>query len=927
MTRRVKDKVDTSLRVLVFNAQSIRNKMDLFKSLMAVEKPDIVGITESWIHTNTRDFEGEFEISGYRMFKKDRIGKEGGGVLIYIRDYLDPIDCKLETDHEIAGVYLNKLDKRLHIFIVYRPPHQCSEKDESLYSSLRNIISNKLCIVAGDFNCTVNWQVGSADNEGKRLLDFASEEYLTQWVDKPTRGNNVLDLVFSSEDNMISNVCVGEKLGKSDHYMVRFEIEASFSRSERLFAKPNFKRANFRRMRSEVEEIAVSEEIEVEGKWQSFKTKYIKAQSNCIPQMKINTSRTDQPKWFNRDIGKAIRDRQKAYKLSKEQPNEATTKVHIQKCREVSKLIRKTKLEYEDRIAAVVKENPKAFFAHVNSRKPVKSTLGPLKDQNERIISSDEGMASILNEYFCTVYTEEDTSTIPRAPITYQGNEPLDYINITEDIIISKIRKLKSNKSPGPDGFHPRVIKETAEGCAPHFCSIFKTSLEQRKAVSDWKLQNITPIFKKGSKNEPGNYRPISLTSVPGKMLESIIAERITAHLEANNLILDSQHGFRNGRSCLTNLLEFFHHMFSAFDKSRAVDIIYLDFKKAFDKVPHKRLMKKVRSLGIVGEVGDWIEDWLSERKQRVVINGASSGWRDVTSGVPQGSVLGPLLFIIYINDMDVSLISKISKFADDTKVGINADNKSIKQLQEDLRTIGEWSQKWQMPFNSEKCKVMHIGYRNTNAEYSLLGKRIDCCNEEKDLGVIISRDLQFTKQCTEVEKKAQKLLGYIKRQFITRRKETILTLYNALVRPHLEYAAQFWSPSQRKDIEKLEAVQARATKLIPSIRHLGYQRRLERLNLYSLEKRRLRGQLIETYKILSGIDKIDHRNLFTLSNNQTRTNGWKLELKRFNTSHCGTFFTYKIPSFWNRLPADVVNSSTVNQFKVRLDRVIDSFL
>ena len=128
---------------------------------------------------------------------------------------------------------------------------------------------------------------------------------------------------------------------------------------------------------------------------------------------------------------------------------------------------------------------------------------------------------------------------------------------------------------------------------------------------------------------------------------------------------------------------------------------------------------------------------------------------------------------------------------------------------------------------------------------------------------------------------------------------------------PHLEYAVQFWSPSQRKDIEKLEAVQARATKLIPSIGHLGYQRRLERLNLYSLEKRRLRGQLIETYKILSSIDKIDHRNLFTLSNNQTRTNGWKLELKRFNTSHCGTFFTYKIPSFWNRLPAYVVNSSS----------------
>ena len=727
---------------------------------------------------------------------------------------------------------------------------------------------------------------------------------------------------------MISNVCVGEKLGKSDHNMVRFEIEASFSKSERIFSKPNFKRADFGRLRNEIKDIAISEKFDVEEKWQSFKTKFMKAQNSCIPQIKINSNRTEQPKWFNSNIGNAIRVRQKAYKLSKSQPNPATKKAHLQKCREVSKLIRKAKLEHEDKIATMVKENPKAFFAHVNSRKPIKSSIGPLKDNSDRIISSDEGMANILNEYFSTVYTNEDTSSIPNAPITYQGNEPLEKIIITEDMVKDKIKKLKSNKSQGPDGFHPRVLKETIDGCSRHFASILKASLEQKKAVSDFKLQNITPLFKKGSKNEPGNYRPISLTSVPGKILESIIADSISSHLEANNLLIGSQHGFRNGRSCLTNLLEFFHDMFSTLDKSRAIDILYLDFKKAFDKVPHKRLMKKVRSLGITGEVGDWIEDWLSGRKQRVVINGLSSGWRDVTSGVPQGSVLGPLLFIIYINDLDLGLISKISKFADDTKMGVNANDKeSIKQLQIDLDKIGEWSQKWQMPFNVEKCKVMHIGYKNTNADYSLLGKKIESCNEEKDLGVIISKDLQFSKQCTEVEKKAQKLLGYIKRQFNTRKKDTILTLYNALVRPHLEYAVQFWSPTQRKDIEKLESVQARATKLIPSIRHLGYQKRLEHLNLYSLEKRRLRGQLIETFKILNGIDKIDYRNLFTLSGNQTRTNGWKLELKRFNTSHCGNFFTYKIPSLWNRLPVDVVNSSTINQFKQGLDKVIDTLM
>ena len=270
----------------------------------------------------------------------------------------------------------------------------------------------------------------------------------------------------------------------------------------------------------------------------------------------------------------------------------------------------------------------------------------------------------------------------------------------------------------------------------------------------------------------------------------------------------------------------------------------------------------------------------------------------------------------------------KIFDFSEFHKIVINAnDDTAVKQLQDDLNRIGDWSQTWQMPFNLDKCKVMHVGNRNKKAKYELLGKQLDVCNEEKDLGVIITNDLKSSRQCIEVEKRAQKILGYIKRQFTTKNEKTILTLYNALVRPHLEYAVQFWSPSMRKDIERLEKVQARATKLIPSVRHLSYERRLEKLNLYSLEKRRIRGQLIETFKMLKGIENIDYNKLFTLSNNQTRSNGLKLNLKRFNTTQCGNFYTYKISSYWNRLPADVVNSTNVNQFKLKLDKVINNLL
>ena len=227
------------------------------------------------------------------------------------------------------------------------------------------------------------------------------------------------------------------------------------------------------------------------------------------------------------------------------------------------------------------------------------------------------------------------------------------------------------------------------------------------------------------------------------------------------------------------------------------------------------------------------------------------------------------------------------------------------------------------MPFNSGKCKVMHIGDRNPQASYSLFDNEIQSVDQEEDLGIIVSKDLKFTKQSIKVEKKAQKLIGYIKRQFKYRNKDTVLQLFTSLVRPHLEYAVQFWAPNLQKDIERLEAVQARATKLIPTLRHFGYRRRLERLNLFDLQTRRLRGQLIETFKILKGITAIDFNNLFTLNTNQTRGNGYKLELKRYNTTQCGNFFTYKIASSWNKLPADVVNSNTVDEFKKKLDKII----
>ena len=389
-------------------------------------------------------------------------------------------------------------------------------------------------------------------------------------------------------------------------------------------------------------------------------------------------------------------------------------------------------------------------------------------------------------------------------------------------------------------------------------------TLECGHVPKDWKLANVTAIFKKGDKELANNYRPVSLTSHVCKVFESILRDCIVEHLNKYNLINNSQHGFTRKRSCLTNLLEFLEYVSDYVDQGFPIDVIYLDFQKAFDKVPHKRLMKKIKSLGITGKIYDWIEDWLNNREQRVVLLGKSSKWVKVESGLPQGSVLGPLLFLIYINDIDDCVNSKLLKFADDTKVfRVIASPEDIISVHGDLVNLDKWSKDWLMLFNVDKCKIMHFGYNNLKTDYKMSDNSLDKVDMERDLGVIIQSNLKCNEQCANAVKSANRTLGMIKRSFSYLDEDIVLQLYKTLVRPKLEYSVQAWRPYLRKDIDLIEKVQRRATKLVPNLKHKTYEERLLHLNLTTLETRRLRGDLIEVFKIFKGFENVDSSKFF----------------------------------------------------------------
>jgi hypothetical protein len=275
-------------------------------------------------------------------------------------------------------------------------------------------------------------------------------------------------------------------------------------------------------------------------------------------------------------------------------------------------------------------------------------------------------------------------------------------------LVRKKIKDLKPAAAPGPDGMGSLLLKELVDQVTGPLTKIYNKSLTTGDVPEDWRRANVTPIYKKGMKSDPANYRPVSLTSVCCKMLESIVRDEIVEHLTTNGLIEDSQHGFVKGRSCATNLIEFLDHLTGILEGGGAADAIFLDFAKAFDKVPTRRLLEKVKAVGIGGRVLAWIEKWLTDRKQRVVLQGESSEWGPVKSGVPQGSVLGPILFLIFIRDIDTAAGQNtlIKKFADDTKAAGRADNQEeTGELQGVLDNMEAWAARWKMEFNIKKMQ------------------------------------------------------------------------------------------------------------------------------------------------------------------------------------------------------------------------------
>ena len=928
-----KVKTFNKLSCFYVNARSIMNKKDELELYLIQEKPDIVGITETWLYEEIEDT--EISAEGYTVFRKDREKGDksrGGGVIILAKNELYMSIKEEMTANEFPeSIWYEIKSGRVKTLmgVCYRPPSSLKINDDALFELMSKACRENVLIM-GDFNWSeLDWTRPETLADTHPFVKCMNDNFLFQTVTEGTRGKSILDLVLVTEETMIENLRVGEPFGTSDHQIIRWDFlineEINKMKNETL----NYFKADYDAMREEVEKRGwegLVKGLDVELDWNNLKVELIELRNKFIP---VQKSKGGKSKWVTKMV---IRRRRAKIKAWNKYVNSGKAAEMHEKYKAKLKIAQKenenAKRYYEQNLAANIKKDSKSFFAYIRSKQRTKDNVGPLKDSIGRIITDDREAANILNEYFSSVFTTEDCAHIPVPGKLFQKNieEGLISVEITEEMVSEKLQKININKCPGVDEIHPKMLLELKAYLVKPLTSIFKTSLEQGIVPLDWKDAGIVPLFKKGKRDDPKNYRPISLTSIIGKILESIIKDSMLEHLEQHKLIRDSQHGFTRGRSCLTNLIDFMEVVTSMLDEGDPVDMVYLDFAKAFDKVPHQRLLRKLEAHGVGGKVCEWVKNWIMGRRQKVGLNRNYSEWQSVLSGVPQGSVLGPLLFLIYINDLDVNINSKLSKFADDTKMCRTSNNdKEAATLQNDLHKIYQWSLDWQMLFNIDKCVVIHAGNNNKRYNYTMGDSEIRKSTKERDLGIMVESSGKVTEQCVMAAKKANVALGLIKRNIHCKSKDVIVRLYKALVRPKLEYCVQAWCPYLKKDIDILERVQKRATKMIGGLRNVKYEDRLVSTGLLPLDKRRVRGDLIQVFKFINNIDKIEYRKLFEMSDTSrpnTRGHSQKLVKKRSRLELRKNFFSQRVVNAWNGLPQSVVDAESVNSFKNKLDKI-----
>ena len=913
-----------------------------------------MGLTETWLSPDHKD--AELEINGYTLHRKDRDrdkprqGRYSGGVAIYIRDDISPLfKPLLEFSNGVnEGLLLYSSNLNIIIGVIYRQPTNPYHKSDApefleLVSSMVSKIETvRGCCpdlyICGDFNIPhtlSNHQYKptvSCNRSLLKILDELSLQFnLSQIVHKPTHINgNILDFLLTNNQDTIFNYHITPTI-HSDHFNIEVATHLSFNKTKTTSTEKSynnkFEKFNFYSDKIDWENISKNlDDID----WDSVLNPY-----NFNPEKQydlfiekcidiITASNTPLRKLSKKKI--IPRDRRilmrKRKKLKKRRPSRTTKEKLFDIEVKLQNSYANERINQELDAISKIKANPKFFYSYAKRFSKTKPKVGPLIDPSTNRLTDDNlEMANLLQEQYKSVFTP------PKPQYNHPDVDPtivtesIDNIDFTEEDFIREIQTLSPNSAAGPDGFPAIFLLKNKTQLAKPLNLIWHNILDKGFTPKILKTSYISPIFKKGNQGLPENYRPVALTSHVTKIFEKIVRKNLQDHLERNNLYNNNQHGFRSGRSCLSQLLAHTERLIQHIEQGHNVDVIYLDFSKAFDRVDHSILLNKLERNGVSGKLHSWIKSFLTGRTQRVSVNTTLSISADVVSGVPQGSVLGALLFLVMIQDIDEEIYHAVlSSFADDTRLMKEVSSQNdVQLLQNDLHSVYNWSDTNNMQLNGLKFEHMCYGkneeLKSQSVYFSDTQNPIETKNQVKDLGVTLDVDMTYDQHIQNQINKVKAISSWIYRTFKTRDPDVMLTLWKSLAIPHLDYCSQLWSPSKRCSIQQLENLQKSFLNGIPSMKHLNYWEKLKKLKIYSLERRRERYRVIYTWCILENIVPN-----FNYNNEQggvhSYTNqrlGRKCHLKAVNVRHKNVWrdcLSQEGPRLFNVLPKSILQTA-----------------
>ena len=944
-------------------------KVHELNHLITNKKPDIVIYNETWLKESIHDSE-VLPTDTYKVFRLDRSNythppdpnnnrkfrANGGGVLIGIKHSLD-IESKeiaVKCRAEILSIELtDKAGKKSIISSMYRVGTLGADHHDRVSQYLHNIRRRRRvqCLtLIGDLNLPhANWE----DNFSpvpieQSFIDTFNDLSLKQLVTVPTHNRgNVLDNILTDKPDLISDMFVDCSHGPcgSDHFPISFKLKLNARRK-----KPckrtiyNFKQANWHNLNEELasknwEHLFVNHSAN--ESWSIFKEILTNSCDRHIP--KISISDEFQPPWFDSEVFHSCRKKERLHKEWKES-NDDSKYFKFSRARKNFKDLVDTKMDanFEDPLNRnIINKN---FWSYVKS-KSNSHRIPEVVSYKDCIRSDPQGQCDIFNTYFFDQFTGDSDYSVE---IDY-SNDHLFQITFDAAHIEKLLKSLDPNKAQGADNIHGRILKECSVSLSKPLACLFNICYTAGSIPADWKLANVVPVHKKGSKAEVTNYRPISLTSIIMKTFERIVRDDLISRCQ--HLIDSRQHGFMLEKSCTTQLVSFCDSLAISLNDNVRTDVIYFDFQKAFDSVNHDIILNKLKhQYGIDGSLLKFFKSYLEERHQRVVIGNKMSNPCRVTSGVPQGSILGPTLFILFLNDItrDLSPGTNIAMYADDTKIWRRIKTQDDHWiLQRDINALMNWANANKMKFHPSKSHVLPISNANSTTRdedfiYTISNCPINYTELEKDLGIHIQGKLDWSQHCNKLYSKANQRLGLLKRTcHFTKNISKRRAFYLSQVRSQFEHCTVIWRPSSETMVDKLESLQKRSLKWVLKNLYMSfgdirvYYRFCKQLDILPLSVRFDLKDILFFHQIFYGISTVSfpaylnrftgsrlrHCHLDDLSMVSDTLPKIPQNLTSSNTRIAGISksFFYRAHILWNNLPYDLRSVISPSIFKIRL--------